>query len=69
MAVLVAVGGCGGTSARGGFTVVELGGDLGVTALSAFGLLRDARTAPFVSGRGCVTVSGTDAAEGLSRIL
>lgn len=52
-----------GFGARG-FTVVEKGGDFVVTARSGSELLRDARTAPFVTGRGRVTVSVTEAATG-----
>lgn len=46
--------------AAGGFAVVERGGEFVVTARSSSRLLRDARTAPFVSGRGRVSVSVAD---------
>jgi hypothetical protein len=52
-----------GFGARG-FNVVERGGDFVVKARSSSGLLRDERTAPFVSGRGRVSVSVIDAASG-----
>lgn len=47
-----------------GFTVVERGEDFVVTARAGTTLLRDARTAPFVSARGRVSVSVVDAATG-----
>lgn len=52
-----------GFGARG-FTLVEKGGAFIVRGSGNARLLRDARTAPFVSGRGRVTVSVTDAATG-----
>lgn len=47
-----------------GFTVVEKGGDFVVTARSSSKLLRDPRTAPFISGRGRVEMSVVDSATG-----
>lgn len=47
-----------------GFIVVEAGEDFVVTARGAAELLRDPRTAPFVSGRGRVRVSVKNAATG-----
>lgn len=47
-----------------GFTVVEKGGDFVVKGAGGSRLLRDSRTAPFISGRGRVTVSVIDAATG-----
>lgn len=52
-----------GFGARG-FTVVEKGEQFVVRARGGSTLLRDARTAPFVSARGKVTVSVIDAASG-----
>lgn len=52
-----------GFGARG-FTVVDEGGDFVVKGTGSSGLLRDGRTAPFVSGRGRVAVSVTEAATG-----
>jgi hypothetical protein len=47
-----------------GFTVVERGGDFVVKASGSSERLRDMRTAPFVTGRGRVSVSVVDAATG-----
>ncbi len=52
-----------GFGARG-FSVVPSGGDFVVRASAASTLARDQRTAPFISGRGRVTVSVTDASSG-----
>lgn len=52
-----------GFGARG-FTVVERGGDFIVKGSSESGLIRDGRTAPFVSGQGRVSVAVVDAATG-----
>lgn len=52
-----------GFGARG-FTVVERGGDFVVKAIVDSEVLRDGRTAPFISGRGRVSVSVVEAATG-----
>jgi|CXWL01.1.fsa_nt_gi hypothetical protein len=52
-----------GLAARG-FTVVEQGGDFVVRAIVDAEVLRDGRTAPFVSGRGRVSVSVVETATG-----
>lgn len=44
--------------------MVEKGGEFIVRGVASSELLRDARTAPFISGRGRVSVSIVDAATG-----